>query len=81
MSNIGIRGALGIGLETAGSEGTTTAIDMYIPYLSCNLNGKHTVIADVAAKGIRDTQGNDSTEGKKWGEGAIEVVLVRDSAR
>ncbi len=80
MSNIGRRGALGIGLETAGSEGTTTAIDMYVPYLANSLIGKHTVIADVAAKGIRDTQGNDSVEGKKWGEGLIEVVLEPRSA-
>lgn len=80
MSNIGRRGALGIGLETAGSEGTTTSLDMSIPYLSCNLIGKHTPIVDVSAKGIRDTQGNDSVEGKKWGEGTIEVVLEPRSA-
>lgn len=80
MSNIGRRGALGIGLETSGSEGTTTAIDMFIPYLSCNLIGKHTPIADVSAKGMRDIQGNDTVEGKKWGEGSIEVVLEPRSA-
>jgi len=80
MSNIGRRGALGIGLETAGSEGTTTTIDMFLPYLSNNLIGKHTPIADVSAKGMRDIEGNDSVEGKKWGEGTIEVVLEPRSA-
>lgn len=80
MSNIGRRGSLGIGLETAGSEGTTTTIDMFIPYLSCNLQGKHTPIADISAKGMRDVHGNDTVEGKKWGEGTIEVVFEPRSA-
>jgi len=53
---------------------------MFLPYLSCNLIGRHTPIADMAAKGIRDIQGNDSVEGKKWGEGVIEVVLEPRSA-
>jgi len=73
MSDIGRRGALGIGLEA--TPGTTTTIDFWIPYLDCGLVERHTPIADVAAKGIRDEQGNDSVEGKKWGEGSIEVVL------
>lgn len=80
MSNLGRRGALGIGLQTVGSESSTTTIDMFIPYLSCNLQEKHTPIADVSAKGIRDIQGNDSVEGKKWGEGNIEIVLEPRSA-
>lgn len=72
MSELGRRGGLAIGIEeTAGVTCTLT----FIPYLSVGLNDMHTPIADVAAKGMRDEQGNDSTEGKKWGEGTIEVVL------
>ncbi len=73
MSNIGRRGAMGIGLES--SPGTTSAITASIPYLSCDLIEIHTPIADLAAKGIRDEQGGNSVEGKKSGQGSVEVAF------
>lgn len=74
MSNIGRRGALGIGIE-AEAAGTTTTIKHFLPYLSCDLIERHTPIADNSAKGVRDEQGANPVEGKKWGEGSVEVVL------
>lgn len=71
--SIGRRGALGVGIEAV--AGTTTAVRHFIPFLSCDLVERHTPIGDVSAKGIRDEQGSSSVEGKKWGEGSIEVIL------
>ncbi len=73
MSHIGRRGALGIGLE--GTPGSTDEITASIPYLTCDLIETHAPIADVSAKGVRDEQGGDSVEGKKSGQGSIEVAL------
>ncbi|XOB41799.1 MAG: phage tail tube protein [Candidatus Nealsonbacteria bacterium] len=46
-----------------------------IPYLSCTLQERHTPIADTQAKARRDAEGSKSVEGKKWGDGRVEVVL------
>jgi len=62
-----------VGIEA--TPGTTTSVKAFIPFLSCDLVERHTPIADTSAKGVRDEQGSDSVEGKKWGEGSIEVVL------
>jgi hypothetical protein len=71
--NIGRRGALGIGIE--GTPGSTTALTHYIPYLENSLIEMHEPIADTSAKGVRESQGSASVEGKKHGEGNISVVL------
>jgi hypothetical protein len=70
---IGRRAQIGIAIE--GTPGTPVEPTHYIPFLDCSLIERHTPIADQQAKGVRDLEGNDSVEGKKWGEGDIEVVL------
>ena len=71
--DIGRRGALGIGIEA--TPGTTTTIDKFIPFTECSLIENHQPIADNSARGVRDSQGSGSVEGKKSGEGSISVVL------
>lgn len=57
------------------TPGTTLAIQHFIPYLENSLVEIHEPIADNQAKGVRDSQGGSSVEGKKRGEGNISVVL------
>lgn len=73
MAHIGRQRQLGIGIEA--TAGTAVAPTHYIPFLKCSLEERHTPITDKGARGIRDTAGPLSVEGKKWGEGDIEVVL------
>ena len=75
---IGRRGNLGIGTES--TVGTTTTIKAWVPFLSVDLSERHTPIGDMSARGIRDEQGPEFVEGKKWGEGSVEVVLDAEVA-
>ena len=77
-STIGRRGNLGVGIEA--TPGTTTSIQAFVKFLSNDLVERHTTIGDVSAQGIRDEQGGSSVQGKKWGEGSIEVVLDAENA-
>lgn len=70
---IGREKELGIGIEAL--AGTSVAPQVYVPFLECSLQEMHEPIADNSAKGVRDAQGNDSVEGKKWGEGNVKIVL------
>jgi len=70
--HIGRKNILGIGLQR---DDTPVAPTHYIPFLECNLIERHTPIPDIQAKGTRELEGGQSVEGKKWGEGNIEVVL------
>lgn len=45
----------------------------YIPFLECNLDEKIDVLADVSARGLRDSQPENSQLGKQWGEGNLKV--------
>ncbi len=74
----GRRNALGIGVES--TYGATTTIDFYIPFLSCDIGEMHSPISDKAAIAVRDVEGPNSVQGKKWGEGSIEVVLDAKTA-
>lgn len=78
MSTIGRRGNTGVGIE--GTPGTTTTMQAFLPTLSVDLVERHTPIGDLSAKGIRDEQGANSVQGKKWGEGSVEVVLDAQEA-
>jgi len=73
MAHIGRCNQLGIAIEE--TPGTPKEPTHYIPFIDCTLVERHTPISDSQAKGIRDAEGNDSVEGKKWGEGTIKVVL------
>lgn len=57
------------------TPGTAVAPTHYIPFLECTLQEKMEIIPDNQAKGRRIGEGSDSVEGKKSGEGKIEVVL------
>jgi hypothetical protein len=70
---IGRRSQIGIALE--GTPGVAATPTHYIPFLECSLLERHTPISDSQAKGVRDVEGSDSVEGKKWGEGNIKVIL------
>ena len=69
MSHVGRRNQIGISIDTEG------IIEHQIPFLDCTLQERHTPIADVQAKGRRDAEGGSPVEGKKWGDGKIDVVL------
>ena len=69
---------MGIGIEA--TAGVSVAPQKYSPFLEFGLQGMHTPIADNSAKGMRDAQGSDSVEGKKWGEGNIKVVLDAETS-
>ncbi len=75
---IGRRSNTGLGIES--TPGTTTGIDVWIPTLLNDLSERHAPIGDISARGTRDEQGRDSVVGKKWGEGAIEVILDSEVA-
>lgn len=71
MAHIGRRNQLGISFDGS--------VKHFIPFLSCDLQERHTPIADTQARGRRDAEGYDSVEGKKWADGRIEVVLDPDT--
>ena len=73
MTHIGRKRTIGIALESVAGVAETPT--MYIPFLDLTLQERHTPIADISAKGVRDLEGGASVEGKKWSEGAVEVVL------
>lgn len=73
MTHIGRKRTIGIALESVAGVAETPT--MYIPFLECSLQERHTPIADISAKGVRDLEGGASVEGKKWSEGSVEVVL------
>lgn len=73
MAHIGRRNTIGVAIEQ--TPGTVEAPKFYIPYLECNLQEKHTPIAETQARGVRDMEGEGVVEGKKWGEGSLDVVL------
>lgn len=70
---IGRRGSVGIGIET--TPGSTTALTHFIPWLEFGLQENHEPIPDSQARGVRDSQGSGSVEGKKTGEGDLKVIL------
>lgn len=70
---IGRRNTLGIAMEDI--PGTPVEPTHYIPFLACSLQEKHTPISESQAKGVRDSEGENSVVGKKWGAGKIDVVL------
>jgi hypothetical protein len=78
MSSIGRKGGLGIGIE--GTPGTTTEIKTFCPFLDLSLAEAHTPIGDKSAKGVREEFGKNPVEGKKWGEGSVEVILDPETA-
>ncbi len=69
MSHVGRRNQIGITIDPDG------LIEHQIPFLDCTLQERHTPIGDIQAKGRRDSEGGESVEGKKWGDGKIDVVL------
>ena len=75
---IGRRGNTGVGVEA--TAGTTSAVKVWLPTLSNDLSERHTPIGDMSARGTRDEQSSESVLGKKWGEGAIEVILDAEVA-
>lgn len=65
-------GWVGIALET--TPGVPVNPTHYLPFLEVSLQDRHTPLADVSARGIRDEQA-DSQVGKQWGEGNLRVNL------
>lgn len=74
MSNyIKRRQVLGIALEE--TAGTPVVPQHFIEFLECSLAEKLSVIADDQARGSRFAEGPNPVEGKKIGEGKIDLVL------
>lgn len=71
---IGRKGWVNIALETNPGEPVVPG-DNYIPFLECSLKGKMALIPDLAARGIRDEQGENSEIGRKSGGDALKVNL------
>jgi len=76
---IGRRGWVNIALETNPGDPVQPSTH-YIPFLECDLMEKLEILPELAARGIRDEQGESSTPGKKHGEGALKVNLDPDLA-
>ena len=72
MANLGRLGWLGVGIESTAGVYKTPAV--YVPYTANTLIGKHTPLADIAARGLRESDFS-SVIGKKWGEGAVDINL------
>lgn len=70
---IGRRGWLGIAIED--TPGSPKPPADYLPFLECSLVGRHEIVAEETARGIRDAEGESSQLSKKWGEGTIRMVL------
>lgn len=70
-SQQGRRAWVGIALEA--NVGDPIAPASYLPFLECGLKERHTPIPELAARGIRDEQGENSARGKKWGEGPLKI--------
>lgn len=66
-------GWVGIALEA--TPGVPVNPTDYLPFLESSLDAKMTPLADVAARGIRDEQAENSQLGKTWGEGTLRVNL------
>lgn len=66
-------GWVGIALEA--TPGVPVNPTDYLPFLEATLMDKESVLADVAARGIREEQGENSQLGKRWGEGAVKINL------
>lgn len=65
-------GWIGIALEA--TPGVPVNPTDYLPFLETSIQDRHTPIADVSARGIRDEQA-DSQVGKQWGEGNLRINL------
>lgn len=76
--SIGRRNALGAVVTT--TSGDTRAIAVFLPFIENTLQEMHEPIADNGARGVRDLHGEQSIEGKKWGEGNVKVVLEPEQA-
>jgi hypothetical protein len=70
MTTVGRLGYLGLGIET--TPGTPVAAAVSIPFNSNSLQGKHEPINDISARASR-AMNFTSVQGKKWGEGEVEV--------
>ncbi len=68
--DIGRLGSMGIGLEDP--AGTAQAAAVYLPYIENTIAGKHEPIENIAAKTSR-IMDTDSTLGRRWGEGDIQI--------
>ena len=68
---------VGIGLE--GTPGTAVVAEKYLPFVTCTIKGVQEPIADEAAKGVRDKNWG-AIEGKKHGEGDIEIYVDAENA-
>lgn len=66
-------GWVGIALETTAGVPVNPAD--YVPFLESSLDVRMTPLPDVAARGIRDEQSENSQLGKNWGEGSLRVNL------
>jgi hypothetical protein len=75
---IGRRGALGATVTP--TSGNTAAVKVFLPFLENSLQEMHEPIGDNAARAVRDLNGEQSVEGKKWGEGEVKVVLEPEQA-
>jgi hypothetical protein len=74
----GRRGTLGAAVVV--TSGNSAQSKVYLPFLENTLQEMHEPIADNSARGVRDTEGNMSVVGKKWGEGNIKMVLDPEQA-
>jgi hypothetical protein len=73
MAHIKRRQQLGIALEDI--AGTAVAPTHNLPFLEFTLQGKHEPFADNQGRGVRYMEGQNSIEGRKSGEGKIDVCL------
>lgn len=73
MSTIKRRQVVGIALE--GTPGSAVAPTHYFEFLDCSIAEKMEVIGDTQARGSRYSEGPAPVEGKKSGEGKIEICV------
>lgn len=66
----GRQGYIGLGIET--TPGTTVAATTVLPFMTNTIMGKHEPTLDIAARGSRALN-YTSIQGKRWGEGDLEV--------
>lgn len=69
-------GRLGwVALSVEVTPGAPVAPADYIPFIDSSLDEKIDVLADASARGIRDSQPENSQLGRQWGEGSLRVNL------
>ena len=73
MGTIGRRGWIGIAIEATAGVPVTPA--SYLPFVEADLQEQLEILSDKSARGVRDSESENSAVGKQWGIGNIKVNL------